>query len=213
MSFWSLKSSIHWRTPPEILEFAAEVFGGSIDLDPCAPLPDTAPPEWGVNEFATVNYRLSEGKNGLTLPWHGNVFINPPFGTSYVKDGACISSKEYGDLSGPAGWAKQTADMWVSKVLSEVDAGISSPKGPTNVIWLSKAPTETKAMQRLLTNAPPRYCSFLMPKGRVNYVNASTRTVETGVTFPSIVVGLGSLTFIERFESLGSGLGVVARPV
>ena len=43
---------------------------GDIDLDPCAG-PDT--------KIGTVNYRLEDSQDGLTLPWNGFVFCNPPF--------------------------------------------------------------------------------------------------------------------------------------
>lgn len=43
---------------------------GPFDLDPCAG------PE---SEIASVNYRLEEGMDGLTLPWQGLVWCNPPY--------------------------------------------------------------------------------------------------------------------------------------
>lgn len=43
---------------------------GPIDLDPCA-APDT--------NIGRVNYVRERGEDGLALPWHGFVFVNPPF--------------------------------------------------------------------------------------------------------------------------------------
>jgi len=58
-----------WLTPPSILEHL-----GDFDLDPCAaPLPRP----WNIAE---KHYTLSEGQDGLLLPWSGRVFCNPPYG-------------------------------------------------------------------------------------------------------------------------------------
>jgi|SRR5579859_1199516 len=55
-----------WLTPPEIL-----LRLGKFDLDPCAPA--TRP--W---DMAKKHYCLPQ--NGLTLPWEGRVWLNPPYG-------------------------------------------------------------------------------------------------------------------------------------
>ena len=60
-----------WLTPPEILRAL-----GTFDLDPCAPV--TRP--W---ETAAQHYTVED--DGLSLPWHGRVWCNPPFGREAVK--------------------------------------------------------------------------------------------------------------------------------
>jgi hypothetical protein len=63
--------SDEWLTPPEIM---AKL--GSFDLDPCAPVRrpwDTALWHYDVND------------DGLSMPWHGRVWLNPPFGREAVK--------------------------------------------------------------------------------------------------------------------------------
>jgi len=69
-------SSAHqaWTTPPEILEKLYDVVGGRFDLDPCSPTTDrrTAPVR------ARVRYTAED--DGLSLPWRGSVFVNPPYG-------------------------------------------------------------------------------------------------------------------------------------
>lgn len=61
-----------WCTPEEILTPVRQLFGGTIDLDPCS------------NEFSIVNarrdYQLEErGEDGLALRWFGRVYVNPPY--------------------------------------------------------------------------------------------------------------------------------------
>lgn len=60
-----LKANDFLQTPPEIYKPL-----GRIDLDPCAGV-DTS--------IGLVNYALERGEDGLTLPWYGFVYCNPPF--------------------------------------------------------------------------------------------------------------------------------------
>jgi hypothetical protein len=57
-----------WLTPPEIIKAL-----GDFDLDPCAPTPETRP--W---DTAKAHYCIRD--NGLIKPWHGRVWLNPPYG-------------------------------------------------------------------------------------------------------------------------------------
>lgn len=60
-----------WLTPPEILR-ALDRF----DLDPCAPI---------RRPWATAAQHYTAEDNGLSKPWHGRVWCNPPFGREAVK--------------------------------------------------------------------------------------------------------------------------------
>ena len=55
-----------WLTPPEIIRLL-----GPFDLDPCAPV--TRP--W---DTAAKHYTVED--DGLTQPWEGRVWLNPPYG-------------------------------------------------------------------------------------------------------------------------------------
>lgn len=60
-----------WLTPPEIIRAL-----GSFDLDPCAPV--NRP--WAT---AAAHYTIND--DGLSKPWAGRVWCNPPFGREAVK--------------------------------------------------------------------------------------------------------------------------------
>ena len=60
-----------WETPPELLEALRAVFG-RFDLDPCAPRKSRTAVR------ARTHYTAED--DGLSLPWHGTVFVNPPYG-------------------------------------------------------------------------------------------------------------------------------------
>jgi len=55
-----------WLTPPEIIKAL-----GAFDLDPCAPIKRPWP-------TAAHHYTIED--NGLIKPWHGRVWMNPPYG-------------------------------------------------------------------------------------------------------------------------------------
>lgn len=57
-----------WLTPPHILNAL-----GPFDLDPCSP-PDERRP------WPTAAKHLTVYDNGLTQPWAGRVWCNPPYG-------------------------------------------------------------------------------------------------------------------------------------
>ncbi|MDN7489470.1 DNA N-6-adenine-methyltransferase [Burkholderia sp. AU45274] len=60
-----------WLTPPEWLRAL-----GEFDLDPCSP----------VNRpWDTAREHLTILDDGLTRPWRGRVWCNPPFGREAVK--------------------------------------------------------------------------------------------------------------------------------
>lgn len=55
-----------WLTPPHVLQAL-----GPFDLDPCAPVVRPWP-------MAAEHYTAHDG--GLTKPWRGRVWLNPPYG-------------------------------------------------------------------------------------------------------------------------------------
>src|SRR6516165_10841146 len=63
----SIGASDDWWTPPEIFKALGLVF----DLDPCSPGPGHWVPAKRI-------YTIED--DGLRQPWHGLVFMNPPFG-------------------------------------------------------------------------------------------------------------------------------------
>jgi DNA N-6-adenine-methyltransferase (Dam) len=58
-----------WRTPKDIVAMVREIFGGVIDVDPCAS-------KKTKYQIALKNYSIC----GLEKRWTGNVFVNPPYG-------------------------------------------------------------------------------------------------------------------------------------
>lgn len=55
-----------WLTPPEIIRAL-----GEFDLDPCAPV---------VRPWEMAKHHYTALDDGLRHPWHGRVWMNPPYG-------------------------------------------------------------------------------------------------------------------------------------
>lgn len=74
-----LTSSEHveWYTPKKYIDMVKEVMG-DIDLDPAS--------NEVANSWIKAEVYFDEGKiGGLSLPWHGRVFCNPPYGKTGGK--------------------------------------------------------------------------------------------------------------------------------
>lgn len=97
-----------WETPKKLLEALYRVFS-RFDLDPCAPRKSR------TRVKARVHFTADD--NGLALPWHGTVFVNPPYGRGLAA--------------------------WVAKARREVDEGRAKtvvallPARPDTAYWHS----------------------------------------------------------------------------
>lgn len=74
------KTTNEWLTPPYIVQAL-----GPFDLDPCAPRRNARP--WATAAFHFSGPRDmfddpadQERQCGLQAPWHGRVWLNPPYG-------------------------------------------------------------------------------------------------------------------------------------
>lgn len=63
--------SPEWYTPQHIIDLVIELFD-RIDLDPCSNSHETP------NVPALAHYTAAD--DGLALPWHGRIYMNPPYG-------------------------------------------------------------------------------------------------------------------------------------
>lgn len=100
--------SEEWYTPQHIIDSVIELFG-EIDLDPCS--------NSKVNPNVKAREYYTQNDNGLEKPWHGKVYMNPPYGR-VISD-------------------------WVEKVCSEYECGnltdaILLLPARTDTAWMAK---------------------------------------------------------------------------
>jgi ParB family chromosome partitioning protein len=120
---------MEWFTPPWFVELAREALGG-IDLDPasCAE----------ANEVVQASRFYTADDDGLSQPWKGRVFVNPPYAMPLVEN-------------------------FARKLVDEYEAGNVSAG-----VWLSNNATETGWFQHLARYAsaicfPRRRLAFWQP--------------------------------------------------
>lgn len=78
-------TSDHWATPPELVEKLAQEFG-PFDLDPCCTPATAKAPSFYTPET-----------NGLAQPWHGRVFMNPPYSRPALWTHKALTETECGN--------------------------------------------------------------------------------------------------------------------
>lgn len=94
-----------WLTPPHLLQRL-----GPFDLDPCAP----ENPPWKLAEHT---YTIFD--DGLKQPWHGRVWLNPPYGSK--TDAWLARLAEHGNGIALI-FARTETEMFFERVWSKADA-------------------------------------------------------------------------------------------
>jgi len=113
-----------WFTPPEIITATTKVLG-AIDLDPASSA--------AANEVVGAGTFYSASDDGLadTAPWHGRVFMNPPYRTSLVVPFCARLVREYhaGAVSQAVVLVNNATETeWFQQLLSAA-SGVCLPAG------------------------------------------------------------------------------------
>ena len=111
-----------WYTPPEFIE-AAKVVLGTIDLDPASSLL--------ANRVVGANVIFTKDDNGLTKPWSGNVWMNPPYAQPLCARFCERVSDAYdnGEISSAIVLVNNaTETQWFQRMLGSAKA-VCFPKG------------------------------------------------------------------------------------
>lgn len=168
--------SSSWYTPPEIVDAAREALGGQIDLDPasCAVANDTVK--------AARFYSLEAGEDGLSLPWRGRVFLNPP--------------------SPPRRWWQRSIEHCVGLRL----AG----KEPPSIVYVAYSIEQLQQSQGWTPGSPMLSYLTCVPKKRIPFMGMKSGELVTGKqpAHANAIVGVNvdPNAFRKAFGSIGSCL-------
>lgn len=101
-------------TPLSIFEGLDTIF----DLDPCAPEGEYPGGNWCENRYC-----LERGEDGLSLPWLGFIWLNPP-------------------------WNRHEKGLWVGKLAAHKPGGIALVRAGTGSAWLQDHPPDALFLLR-----------------------------------------------------------------
>lgn len=105
-----------WYTPAEFIGLARQVLG-AIDLDPAS--------SEQANATVCAGAFFSEADNGLGLPWHGRVWLNPPYAQPAIAQFAekmCTEREAGNVLSAIVLTHNYTDTAWFQMLASSADA-------------------------------------------------------------------------------------------
>ncbi|SCA55925.1 DNA-binding helix-turn-helix protein (fragment) [Candidatus Terasakiella magnetica] len=109
-------TSDEWYTPPHVLDVLYSVYS-VFDLDPCSPTRDEGKAPVKAKKYFT------QKNDGLSLPWCGVVFMNPPYSdvASWTKKAA--DSVERGDAKTVVGLVPARTDTkwWNNNCAGKAD--------------------------------------------------------------------------------------------
>lgn len=114
----SIGQSDDWYTPPEIFEALGLLF----DLDPCSP---------GPNHWVPARKVYTVNDDGLSRPWSGLVFMNPPFGGRFGHLPWLV--RFFDHANGVAIVRSYTSSSWWHAYMPRAEA-ILFPRGKTKFI-------------------------------------------------------------------------------
>lgn len=169
------------RTPACIVDRARKVLG-AIDLDPASDLE--------ANETIRAAEIIALPQNGLLLPWHGRVFLNPPGGKLDVRTLEPVRG----------GWKNVVSSVacWWSKLDYEYCQG-----NVTEAIYVGFTLEAFVNSQRFAKH-PIQHYSFCVPSERIEYPASADAT--SGNAFGGSVIaylGPNPTVFEKQFSDLG----------
>lgn len=136
-------ASDDWYTPPDMLA----ALGLTFDLDPCSP---------GPHHWVPARSVFTKEDDGLSRPWSGLVFMNPPFGGRNGHVPWLAKFLDHGD--GIAVVRAYTSSEWFHDVVVPRAETLLFPKGKTQFIPNdeTRARLEQKAASagKIWRNAP-----------------------------------------------------------
>lgn len=167
-------------SPGYIVDIAREVLGGQIDCDPAS--------NFMANKYIQASTIYTIKENGLKLPWHGRVFLNPPGGKDGSESIQC------------AWWKKLVQEYRAGRVTAAIFLGFS-----IEILQTSQAQKISVAQFPLCI--PRKRIDFLQPDGnKLKEGTGSTHSSVIAFLPPSCPSSL--VKFRKEFLRMGEVLNV-----
>jgi hypothetical protein len=151
-----------WYTPADLIEAARRVLG-AIDLDPATSL--------DANEVVKAGQIFTRQENGLAEPWHGRVWMNPPYAQPTITQFCAKLALHLidGDVSAAVVLVNNATETEWFQTLARVSIAVCFPRHRVQ-FW---APDKTTAAplqgQAVLYSGPvrDRFCAEFYGFGEV----------------------------------------------
>lgn len=162
------------RTPQEVIDLARVVLG-DIDLDPAS--------DNEANQRVKARHFYSEAANGLSQPWFGRVFLNPPGGHVKIEGIKARQSKS------ALWWHRLDQEYWRGTVTEAIFVAYNLEAFLNTQRW------------------PGRPCQaypFCVPSHRLVFPSSGGSNADSPPGASAIVyLGPDSVKFKQEFQQLG----------
>ena len=128
-----------WYTPPAYIEAARSVLG-EIDLDPASSAP--------ANDVVKASQFFSLADDGLAQPWHGRVWLNPPYAQPLIAHFAdkLAASVRAGDVTAAVVLVNNATETDWFCTLASTASAICFPEGRVR-FWTPAREAESVPLQ------------------------------------------------------------------
>lgn len=165
----ALLASAEYFTPPAIIEASRRVMGG-IDLDP-------ASCELANTVVKAARF-YTQQDDGLSLPWYGRIWLNPPFGKR--------------------AWDKSSQARWSGHLINQYELGNVEQA----ILLCNPSDVASKWFHSLIRGYPHCFSDHRITFWQVSPTTKSGGQAMTGSIF--VYVGENVRRFFEEFRQFGT---------
>jgi len=141
-----------WYTPPDVIEAARTVLG-AIDLDPASSA--------AANAIVQAAQFYTSDDDGLAQPWHGRVWLNPPYVNALVTQFTekLATSVRDGNVTAAIAIVNNATETQWFRTLQDLAAAVCLPTGRVR-FWKPDQATDSPLQGQVLVYVGPNVERF-----------------------------------------------------